>query len=264
MKKALQSLALKIYGLLARAGLMKLPLVRRLFISLYSAYKTLIESGPVERLRDHVSPGSLVIDIGANVGFFTRKFARWVGEAGQVVAVEPDAENFAHLTRILGQSKEGARVKARHGAAAAKDGILHLQRNEVHPGDHRLARDGKGIEISAFAIDSLISEADMARVSLIKIDVQGAEMMVLQGAWRVIAASRPALFVELDDGALRSFGSSAAEVIDALSQRDYAPHKLLAKGPPLLLSRKGILDDVEKDYIDVLFLPVDTSIVSVP
>lgn len=255
MKKALQSLALKLYSLLVRTGLMKQPLARRLFVSLYSAYKALIESGPVDRLHDHVPPGSLVIDIGANVGFFTRKFARWVGEAGQVVAVEPDAQNFTHLIRILGKSNEGARVKTYHAAAAAKDGVLRLQRNEVHPGDHRLSRDGKGIEIPAFAIDSLISGADAARVSLIKIDVQGAEMMVLQGAWQVIATSRPALFIELDDGALRELGSSAAEIVDALLHRNYAPHKLAAKGAPLPLSRQAVLNDVARNYIDVLFLP---------
>ncbi|MGB3811114.1 MAG: FkbM family methyltransferase [Parvibaculum sp.] len=256
MKKTLQLIALKVYELLVRTGLMKWRPVRHLFVTLYSAYKTLIESGPVERLHDQVSPGSIVIDIGANVGFFTRKFARWVGVAGYVIAVEPDAENFAHLTRLLNKSNEGSRVKAYNAAAAAKDGILHLQRNEVHPGDHRLARDGKGIEIPAFAIDSLVPEPDVSRrVALIKIDVQGAEMQVLQGAWHTIDTSRPALFIELDDAALRDFDSSAAEIVDALSQRNYVPHQLSVKGPPRRLSREEILDNVAKNYIDVLFLP---------
>lgn len=255
MKKALQSIALKSYGALAQTGVMKWPPARRVFLIFYAAYKTWIESGPVERLHEYVPAGSLVIDIGANVGFFTLKFARWVGASGKVIAVEPDEENFVYLTTMIAKAHHASRVSAHHGAAAAKDGVLRLHRNELHPGDHRLALDGRGIEIPAFAIDSLVESDDAARVSLIKIDVQGAEMMVLNGAWRTIEASRPALFVELDDTALRDFGSSAADILDALEARNYLAYRLLPKGEPRRLSRETILDNVANDYIDVLFLP---------
>ncbi|HEY4344148.1 MAG TPA: FkbM family methyltransferase [Parvibaculum sp.] len=255
MRKIFQSAALKAYGALARTGLMKWPLVRRLFLVFYSMYKTWVESGPIERLQDYVPAGSLVIDIGANVGFFTRKFARWVGEAGRVIAVEPDSENFTRLVAVVARDGHTSRVGAYHGAAASSDGVLHLQRNELHPGDHRLARDEQGIEVRAYTIDTLATADDRARISLIKIDVQGAEMLVLNGAWETIEASRPALFVEIDDKALRDFGSSAEEILDTLTQRNYAPHQLMPKGEPRRLTWEEVVNAVANDYTDVLFLP---------
>ena len=49
-------------------------------------------SGPVEALHRFVPEGSLVIDVGANIGFFTTRFADWVGGRGHVVAIEPDLD----------------------------------------------------------------------------------------------------------------------------------------------------------------------------
>jgi hypothetical protein len=53
-------------------------------------------------------------------------------------------------------------------------------------------------------------------MSLVKIDVQGAEMTVLAGAQRPLAADRPSLFIEIDDQALDAFGSSAEELINTV------------------------------------------------
>ena len=60
---------------------MKQAWARRPFLVTYSVYKAWIEAGPVDRLKEFVAPGSTVVDIGANVGFFTLKFADWTGES---------------------------------------------------------------------------------------------------------------------------------------------------------------------------------------
>ena len=107
MKNILRHAGLTAYGALAPTGVMQQPWARRLFLTAYAAYKTWIESGPVDRLKDLVAPGTTVVDVGANVGFFTLKFARWVGEQGQVIAIEPDAED---LTERLIEANEGKGV----------------------------------------------------------------------------------------------------------------------------------------------------------
>src|SRR5271156_4669266 len=119
MKNILQHAGLIAYAAPARTGVMQQRWARRLFLVAYSAYKTWIESGPVDRLKDLVPPGSTVVDVGANVGFFTLKFARWVGEQGQVIAIEPDLENFETLAAKIGAAGLERRVRLHQAAAAA-------------------------------------------------------------------------------------------------------------------------------------------------
>src|SRR3977135_2308144 len=85
------------YGLIARCGLHRFPVFHRIFLTFYAIYKQRFEAGPIDRLRDFVPSGSLVIDVGANVGFFSLRFAKWVGDGGKVISVEPEDRNYNAL-----------------------------------------------------------------------------------------------------------------------------------------------------------------------
>lgn len=250
----IQRIGLAGYGLLTRAGLMKLPLFRRAFYSAYSFYKLRTEAGPVDALRSLVPEGSLVIDVGANIGFFTLRFAEWVGKTGRVIAVEPDIENFDALTGRLAKSGLGGRVDAHRAVAAARPATLKLRRNEAHPGDHRIATDGEGIDVPAETIDRLAACSGTLDIALMKIDVQGAEMLVLEGA-RGTLERGPALFIEIDRGALREFGSSPEALAGFLNAFGYRMHRLASDGSrdPIDEEQLGIMLDA-RGYVDVLFL----------
>ena len=188
--------------------------------------------GRVDRLKNFVARGSTVVDVEANVGFFTLKFASWVGERGQVIAIEPDLETFDTLAARLGAAGLGQRVRLHHAAAAAAPGHVYLRRNELHPGDHRIALSGGSIAVQAVTVDDLVAAAGAGSVSLIKIDVQGAEMLVLAGAERTLEKTRPALFVEIDDDALLAFGSSASALVAHVEGAGYAMYELAKDGLP--------------------------------
>jgi FkbM family methyltransferase len=256
MKKIIQHAGLAAYGSLARTGVIRQRWARRLFLAAYSAYKTWIESGPVHRLEEFVAPGSTVVDVGANVGFFTVKFARWVGEQGQVIAIEPDFENFETLAAALAAAGLKRRVRLHKAAAAAEAGSVRFQRNELHPGDHRIALGDAGIVVPAVTVDDLVVAAGAKSISLVKIDVQGAEMLVLAGAKRTLDTMRPALFVEVDDDALLSFGSSACALVAHVERAGYLMHELIDDGPPQKLSHERLFASLKRgSYTDVLFLP---------
>ena len=253
---ALQQALLASYGVLVRTGIMRQAWARRLFLAAYSVYKARIEAGPVDRLKEFVPPGSTVVDVGANVGFFTLKFARWVGEHGCVIAIEPDIENFGTLAAKVTAAGLERRVRLHQAAAAAEAGSVRLRRNELHPGDHQITFGTRGMLVPAVTVDDLISGAGVRPVSLVKIDVQGAEMLVLQGAKRTLNKMRPALFVEVDDGALRRFSSSAHALITHIETTGYEIHKLAKNGPARKLSRDGLLTNLRtSSYLDILFLP---------
>src|SRR5262249_19036698 len=155
---------------------------RRAFLVTYSVYKAWIEAGPVDRLKEFVAPGSTVVDVGANVGFFTLKFADWTGESGCVIAVEPDHENFETLVTKIEAAGLERRVRLVRAAAATEGGTIGFERNDLHPGDHWIRLGSGAITVPAVTIDDLVADAGAPRVSLVKIDVQGAELLVLKGA----------------------------------------------------------------------------------
>ena len=116
--------AVKLFGLTAKLGLQRIPLFNRAFLALYLIYKEYFEAGPVDRLREFVPAGSLVIDVGANVGFFALRFARWVGNDGKVIAIEPEDRNYIGLTEAIGREGLSSRVDIVKAVAAA--GFIHI------------------------------------------------------------------------------------------------------------------------------------------
>jgi FkbM family methyltransferase len=245
----LQNALLGLYRRFQASGLMRSRLGRRLFESAYLSYKILLEAGPVAPLRRFVEPGTWTIDVGANIGMFTLRFSRWVDGAGRVIAIEPEAQNFRSLQRRIAASRTGSRVTAIRAVAAEAPGIRHLVVNPDHPGDHKLGIGG--VPIVAVTIDALLAEHDNPKVSLMKIDVQGAEMHVLRGASHMLERCHPALFIEVDDPGLRNQGSSAKELVDFLALRGYRAHRLrhFRRIEPVELSDLG-----RDGYEDILFV----------
>ena len=213
MRQRVSDLLIDLHERAVRAGVLDRPRARLAFEFVYLGYKRLIEAGPVDGLRSLVAPGSTVVDVGANIGFFSLRFAGWVGPAGRVIAIEPESRNIASLRLHLKRAGLAGVVECVHAAAADRPGQLLLAVTPGHPGDHHLAAEGEPVE--AVTVDELVA-GDVRPVTLVKIDVQGAEMMVLAGARAVIERDRPAIYVEIDGTALGRFGSSPRELIDAV------------------------------------------------
>ncbi|HEY7610220.1 MAG TPA: FkbM family methyltransferase [Alphaproteobacteria bacterium] len=250
MRRAAQNAMLGAYRLVFARGLLSVGWGRRLFFALYDIYKRMFEAGPIDALRAYVPAGGIVIDVGANVGFFTERFARWVGPHGRVIALEPERANFAELSRRLSGKGLAARVDAQRAVADSASGTAHLVINPDHPGDHHLGDAGE--RVTATTLDAIAPAG--GRTSLIKIDVQGAEIRVLAGARNVLARDKPALFVEIDPGGLAHYGGSVDALLGALAAAGYSPHILRRAGARAC--SRGELDALlaRRGYTDLLFL----------
>lgn len=233
-------------------GLFRYSMGRRVFFSLYDLYKLLFEAGPIRALQAFVPPGSTVIDVGANIGFFTQRFADWAGSGGMVIAVEPESRNFDELRRRCRTRNLTGVVKLYQAVADEKSGTRHLLVNPDHPGDHRIGTAGEPVE--AITVDGL-RQAHGRPITLIKIDVQGAEMRVLAGAEFTLTADKPALFTEVDRRALAEFDSTIEDLLNFTRRHGYSPFRLKSDGPAPL--RETDIEDLvsHRGYVDVLFLP---------
>lgn len=217
MRRAFQKFILFAYRIVSSTGILSTTWGQGLSNGVYSLYKRIFEPG-IDHLSFLVQPDTSIVDVGANVGFFTLKFAKWVSNGGRVIAIEPEPGNLEALNRAI--SRNGtADVEVIQAAAAEKEGELYLSLNPLNPADHRLA--DQGIPVRAVTIDGLMQERGWPSVSLIKIDVQGAEPRTLAGAKETISRFNPAIFIEIDDEALRQAGFSADSLIESLRSQGY-------------------------------------------
>ena len=137
-------------------------------------------------LKSVIKKGSNVVDIGAHIGYFTLLFSKWVGKKGKVFSFEPDVNNFKFLSKniLANQSKN---VTVFNKAISNKDETTYLYLNSENTGDNRildfyvddLDSSREKIKVECVRLDSVIPTDQ--RIDVIKIDVQGAEMLVLQG-----------------------------------------------------------------------------------
>jgi FkbM family methyltransferase len=250
-----KNFVVKLFGMTAKLGVDRLPGFNRAFLALYPLYKQYLEAGPIERLSDFVPNGSLVIDVGANVGFFSLRFAEWVGDTGKVISIEPEQRNYDSLVSALGRAGVLVRVQAVKALAAAEPGTALLELNPLHPADHKMSRDNVGVPVTAVTLDGLVPDRGPSRPALVKIDVQGAEMLVLQGMTEVLEIAKPALFIELYEKGLNSFGASVSAVLNLLAGYGYEAHWLERSGPQKASPSEVHARIARTDYVDVLFLP---------
>jgi FkbM family methyltransferase len=256
MNPVLQNVLLRSYAGLHATGLLETTPGRWAFSRAYNLYKERLEANSVDGLKSLVTPGATVVDVGANVGFFTRRFARWVGEQGSVIAIEPEPRNFADLLDVLREDGTLARVRLIEAAAAEYNGTAHLKLNPIHPGDHKLAADGTGIDVKTVRLDDILAERKWPKVALVKIDVQGAGERVLDGAEQTLGRVRPAWFVEVDDDHLRAMGTSAAHLVRRFAAHGYGVHKVTAEGVGTALDLSEVIAALRPGaYQDLLFKP---------
>jgi FkbM family methyltransferase len=197
------------------------------------------ERESVKLCRTLIRPGMTVVDIGAHIGYYTRLLSELVGPSGNVFAFEPEPVNHAVLVANLAAKKYGnvvvstSAVSDRIGAAT-----LHLS-----PGssNHSLLSgytETEGTtEVTTVTLDSFLSDRGIENVDFVKIDVEGAEPLVLAGMTNTISRSpRVSMLVECNPQALACAGASANDLLDNLRQMHFAVRKV----PPDI---KSALDD---------------------
>jgi FkbM family methyltransferase len=186
-------------------------------------------------LSQVLSPGMTVLDVGANEGLYSLFAAQQVTTSGMVVAFEPSQREFDRLQTNL-TLNQLAQVKPLQLALANVNTrqVLKVADGE-HSGQNTLgdfAYEGVNClqteTVELRRLDDLLPELGIQQVDVIKMDVEGAEFAVLQGAQATLQHYRPLLMLEFVDQALQNQGSSCAEVVQFLHDLGY---KLLVLGP---------------------------------
>lgn len=193
----------------------------------------LYEPATVRYLAEHLTPGAVFVDVGANSGYFTMIAAGLVGPQGHVVAFEPNPSVRERLERNI--ERNGFRDRVRVSGCAlsdrsaehaqlfvpAHDGFSTLVPTLTHA--HEYLEGAPAIDVHTRRFDDWIATAELDTVSLMKVDVEGAELQVLAGMAGSLASGRIERLV------LETAWASRAH--QQLVQRGYVPERLESVGP---------------------------------
>ncbi len=172
-----------------------------------------------------LKPGMTVVDAGANIGLHTLFFAKRVGPEGRVYAFEPGQSAFDRLESHVKRNRL-ANVRCFHCALGAAEGVVALaencQDNSRNFVVEASAEAAGCMNIGLRPLDQILKKENVSRVDFLKIDVEGFEPQVLEGASNYLRQqSIRVLQLELDDSSLARSGYSAGQVSGMLHRVGY-------------------------------------------
>lgn len=162
-----------------------------------------LETSVQEAMRRHLVTGGVFYDLGANIGFFSLLAARLVGEGGRVLAFEPSPDNaqairvnaalnglegrIEVIAKAVGASNKTARLQVVDDQSWSK-----LEDYGPHPTTERV------LDIEVVSLDALVGDG-LPPPTVVKLDVEEAEIAALEGMREVLRVHRPAVICELHD-----------------------------------------------------------------
>lgn len=218
----------------------------RLEVDLHDRIQRLMWGGCYEGyvhrcLAGLLNPGDTFIDVGAHIGFHTVVGARLVGEAGKVYAFEADPDVYLHLER---NARQFPWVSTIHRAVWREDGLMTFRRSPLMSESGwgtltspTVAESNPTVEVQTVALDEWARSQPTGDLTAMKIDAEGSELEILKGAERLLNEHRPTIIIEINDTGLKQAGTSSAEVVRLLEERDYRIYALSRAG--LILQAKG-------------------------
>jgi FkbM family methyltransferase len=190
----------------------------RIYQPIYVLYKYWSDRQTLKWMAHFLKPGMTVLDIGANIGFYSKKMADLVGVHGHVHAFEAEKRNYAHLCEITAGAKN---ITINEIAVSAEAGRQFLQLNPDLNVDHHLGLDDGhvGYPVTVTSVDLYC--APILHVDLIKLDIQGGEYHALLGMRETcIRFTNLKIVMEYWPFGLARRGVSGSELLDLIDDMD--------------------------------------------
>ncbi len=195
-----------------------------LTLSIFESYEPVI----TDFIEKEIKKDFVVLDIGANIGYYTLIFAKLVGENGKIFAFEPDPTNFALLKKNMeiNNYKNAALIQK---AVSDKTGKAMLYLCDNNKGDHRIydSDDGRrSIPIESIRLDDYFKDY-VGKIDFIKIDTQGADELVIKGMPNLLRKNKNLkIILEFWPLGVKKSGGNAKEFLQLLIEYGFKIYDL--------------------------------------
>lgn len=252
-------------GIVLAGSLRTNPLVKCVYLT--GCYEPTL----VEYLKRKVKPGDIFLDIGANSGHFSLIAARLGTE---VISVEASPANCRLFSENVAANALGARIRLIHAAAGNENGKKELQENRLNGMWSTTSPKSfwhfwpvaRKIAVPAVKIDDVLNPEDLERIRFVKIDVEGAELTVLQGLRNLLRSGRPDLEFCLEFSPNWLTRDQRQEIFSILRSHGFEAYKLVNQEvdfPPHDIGRPEHCSTLPERQVDIVFSRADpTSIQS--
>jgi len=174
-----------------------------------------------------LKPGMTFVDAGANMGLYALFAARKVGESGCVAAIEP---SMREQQMLAGNIERNGLKNIRLRPVALSDRVAevellvaaagHSGHNTLGAFSYNTVLDHRE-KVQTLPLDEIMKQEKLARVDVIKMDIEGAELSALRGAADTLRQHQPLILMELSDRALQHQEASSRDVLALLTQNGY-------------------------------------------
>jgi len=230
-------------------GLSKIALFRKIFLRIHSLFEgpgylipvgefkiyldekdtlglslgRIHEQHITELVKKTIKKEDVVVDLGANIGYFTLIFSKLVGPKGKVFAFEPDPTNFAILREnVLINKCSNVILIQKAVSKISEEGIMYLSEN--NKGDHRIFDSGdnrKKITIETISLDDYFK--DSSRINFVKMDIQGSEILALRGMKEILEKNKKhiKILAEFWPNGLKKAGANPKDFFNILKKYNF-------------------------------------------
>ena len=211
-----------------------------LYKVMYSLFKKKQDAEEIALLKKIIKPGHAILDIGANIGFYAKIVSDLTGPKGKVYCFEPDFTNFSHLQKAVSNYKN---ISIFNMAVSDTESILKVYKSKLLNVDHRTypVNNYDSIEeVKANSIDNLIFSGTIQPANVIKIDIQGYELVAFKGMKKLLAESADLkIIAEFWPHGFKRAGSSAIELFDFFDALGYS----------IFFIGENVNEKVTKEYV---------------
>jgi FkbM family methyltransferase len=181
-----------------------------------------------------------VVDVGANIGYYLLMIEKGIGTSGKVICIEPSSENLPELQLNI-DINHFKNVELHKVAIGATVGTVGLQ-SGINSGVTDLGHGA--YQVPLLPLTQVVGDL---HINFLKIDVEGYEGQVLDGAWEIVVRDRPTIFLEMHPHIVGRFNMSIKSIVDRL--RDvYGTLAFYERIPP---ERDGLWHKIGVRYFDI-------------